>query len=136
MRLKYKVLIVNDNEQMASTLEGLLRQEGYTVETAPSADNAFGKVECCKYHIILINSDLPDMDGIELLKRMKKYDPMSQIIMMTEHPNIGDILSSLEYGANDYLNMSLKSAELVIEVVNDSVHNLERWRETIVQLVK
>lgn len=134
MKLKYKILIVNNNEEVLGTLEKVLQQEGYTVETSHNAITAFEKVKSDKYHIILVDLDIPEMDGIELLKGIKKYDPMSQIIMMTEYPTIDKILSSLEYGANDYINSN--SAESVIEVVNDSVQKLERWRGAIVQLVK
>ena len=76
------------------------------------------------------------MDGIELLKLIKSYDALAQVIMMTEHSTMDKILSSLEYGANDYITEPLKNAESVIKAVAYSFDKLERWRNAFVQLVK
>lgn len=136
MKDKYNILIVDVDEEVLSMLERLLKQEGYSIETTKSTEDALKKVKIEKYHIVLTNIKMPNMDGIELLREIKKYDPMAQIIMMTEHSTMDKILSSLEYGANDYINKPFHSEEFVIDVINHSVQKLERWRSVIVQLVK
>src|SRR5471030_2589404 len=135
MKNKYKILIVYNEEDVLCTLKKHLEQEGYIVETTQSAANAFEKVKSDKYHIVLINVEMPEMDGLELLREIKKYDPMTQIIMMTEFSTMDKILSSLEYGANDYIYKPLKNAEYVVSVIDHSVQKLERWREAIVQII-
>ena len=136
MKYKYKILIVDEKEQALATLKGHLEQEGYKVETTQSAIDAFKKVKSDKYHIVLIDIEMSEMDGLELLRKIKKYDSMTQIIMMTEHSTMDKILSSLEYGANDYIYEPLKSIEYVLSVIDYSVQKLERWREAIIQIVK
>ncbi len=135
MKYKYKILIVDDEEEVLDTLKKHLEQEKYKVETTIS-DDALEKVKSDKYHIVLIDIVMPQMDGLELLREIKKYDPMTQIIMMTDGSTMDSILKSLEYGANDYIYKPLKSAEYVLNVIDYSVQKLERWREAIIQLIK
>ncbi|MCB2306203.1 response regulator [Clostridium estertheticum] len=136
MKYKYKILIVDEQDKVLATLKKYLEQEGYKVETTQSAAEAFEKIKSDKYHIVLIDIAMPEIDGLQLLREIKKYDPMTQIIMMTENSTMDKILSSLEYGANDYINEPLKSTEYVISVIDYSVQKLERWRAAIIQIVK
>lgn len=136
MNYKYNVLIIDQEQEVLSTLKKLLPPEGYTVETSQSATNAFEKVKSEKYHIVLIDIEMSEMDGVQLLREIKKYDPMTQIIMMTEHSTMDKILSSFEYGANDYLYKPLENTELAINLIDYSAQKLNRWREAIIQIVK
>jgi len=136
MKYKYKILIVDKEEEVLRTLRKHLDMEGYKVETIKSSVHAFEKIKNNKYHIVLINIEMPEMDGIGLLREIKKYDSMTQIIMMTEHSTMDKILSSLEYGANDYIYKPFKSDEHVMNIIDHSVQKLERWREVIIQIVK
>jgi len=134
--MKYKVLIVDKEEKVLCTLKKILEQETYIVETVQSTVDALEMVKSDKYHIVLIEIDMPDMNGIELLKEIKNYDALTQVIMMTEHSTMEKILSSLEYGANDYIPKPFNSIEHVMQVIDYSVQKLERWRESIIQIVK
>jgi len=136
MKYKYKVLIVDDEEEILCTLKKLLEQETYVVETTRSSVDAFEKIKSDKYHIVLINTDMPEMNGIELLKEIKSYDALAQVIMMAGNSTMEKILSSLEYGANDYIQKPFTSMEHVMQVIDYSVQKLERWRQSIIQIVK
>jgi len=136
MKYKYKILIVDEEEEVLCTLKKNVEQQGYEVDTTRSSTIAFEKIKNEKYHIVLIDIEMPELDGLELLREIKKYDPMTQIIMMTEDSTMDRILSSLEYGANDYIYKPLNSAEYVMTVIDYSVQKLERWREAIIQIVR
>jgi len=136
MKQKYKILIVDDEEDIVEALKKHLKLEGYTVDTANSAAEAFEKVKNDKYHIVLTDIVMPDMDGIELLREIKSYDALTQVIMMTGYSTMDKTLSSLEFGANDYILKPFKSVEYVIEIIEYSIKKLERWRECIAQMVK
>jgi len=136
MKYKYKVLIVDREEKNLCGLKELLEKEAYKVEITQSATDAFEKIKDDKYHIVLIDTDMPEMDGIELLKKIKNYDALTQVIMMSEHSTMEKILSSLEYGANDYILKPFKNVEHVVQVIDYSAQKLERWRESIIQIVK
>ena len=134
MRDKYKILIVNEVE--VAVIEKLRELASYKIETVNSAIKAFEKIKIDKYHIVLIDIDMADMDGIELLKKIKTYDALTQIVMMTNHSTMEKILDSLEYGANDYIVNPFNDLNEAEKIINYSIEKLERWRRTIIELVK
>ncbi len=136
MKQKYKILIVDDEEGIVGTLKKHLKLDGYTVDTAQSAVEAFEKIKKDKYHIVLTDIVMPEMDGIELLREIKSYDALTQVIMMTGYSTMDKTLSSLEFGANDYILKPFKSVEHVMQIIDYSIKKLERWRESIIQMVK
>ncbi|SHI85659.1 response regulator [Lutispora thermophila] len=136
MKYKYKVLIVDEDENILYDIKKLLEQETYVVETTQSAMEAFEKVKKDKYHIVLVDTDFHEMNGIELLKEIKRYDALTQVIMMSGHSTMEKILNSLEYGANDYILKPFRSMDHVIGVIDYSVQKLERWRKSIIEIVK
>lgn len=135
MKQKYNVLIVSDNEEILLAIKNLLKQEVYEVDTVQGAC-AYEKVKNYKYHIVLIDMDITDMGGVELLKQIKSYDALTQIIMMSENSTMDKILSSLEYGANDYVTKPTERTADIIKMISDSIEKLERWRTSVLELVK
>jgi len=136
MNDRYKILIVDDEEDVGSLLKKYFEQKGYAVDTSLAAIDALEKVKNTKYHIVVIDIVMPQMDGIELLIAIKKYDPMTQIIMMTESSTMDKIVRSLEYGANDYMLKPFKSEDYVLTMIDHSVQKLERWRDAFIQIVQ
>ncbi|MBM7686249.1 response regulator [Defluviitalea raffinosedens] len=136
MKYTYKVLIADADEEILSTLKTHLEQENYEVETTQSAISALEKVKSDKYHIVLMDIDLPEMNGVELLKEIKSYDALTQIIIMAGHSTMEKILNALEYGANDYIQKPFSDVKYITQVMNCSVEKLERWRKSIIQIVQ
>ena len=129
-------MIVDYEEEIVQTLKKHLELEGYTIDTAQSTPEALEKVKNDKYHVVLTEIVMPEMDGIELLREIKLYDALTQVIMMTGHSTMERTLNSLELGANDYILKPFPSVEQVSTVIDYSVQKLERWREAIIQIVK
>ena len=136
LKYKYRILIADVDDEILSALKTLLEQEGYAVETAKRAIDAFEKIQNDKYHIVIIDMDMPDMNGIELLKEIKSYDALTQVIMTAGNSTMEKILGSLEYGANDYIMKPFESMEHVKNIVECSIRKLERWTEAIVKIVE
>ncbi|WP_373484603.1 response regulator [Acetobacterium sp.] len=138
MKSRYKILIVDnvENEEVVSLLKENLEQEGYGVDACLSATEALEKVKSTKYHIVLTAIVMPQMDGLELLREIKKYDSLAQVIMMTEFSTMARILSALEFGANDYILKPYKSTEYVLEIIQYAVKKLERWRAAFIEIVQ
>lgn len=136
MNERYNILIVDDEDEMGSLLKKQLEQEAYIVDTSLAADDALEKIQNKKYHIVVIDIVMPNIDGIELLIAIKQYDPMTQVIMMTESSTMDRILKSLEYGANDYMLKPFKSEDYFLATISHSVQKLERWRDAFIQIVQ
>lgn len=136
MKEKYKILVVNRDEKFLEKIEKERKAGQYVYEIAKTAAFASEKIKSDKYHIVLIDIDLPDKNGLELLKEIKDYDSLAQIIMTTEQSTMDKILSSLDIGANDYIADPYLNFEELMKMIDYSVEKLERWKKSIIDLIK
>ncbi|MZP30301.1 response regulator [Heliobacterium undosum] len=126
-----KVLLIDDEEELCISLQRILQLEGYVTEYTTSPIKALDMVKARKYHIILADIVMPEMDGIELLSAVKAYDPLAQVIMMTGYSTMDKTVRCLEKGANDYLLKPFSDLDKVIEAVRLSEAKLRRWWESM-----
>lgn len=136
MKEKYNILAVNGDKELLRRLEKELETVPFSLENAQTAAEAMEKVKSYKYHIVIIDTDLPDKSGIELLDEIIKYDSLAQIIITTQESTMDKILTSLERGANDYIAQPYLNLDELKKMIDYSVEKLERWRRAIIELVK
>jgi len=122
-----RVLIVDDEQDVAMVLEEFLRMEGYEVYSTTSPLIALEMIKKQKYHIILSDILMPNMSGIEFLIQVKKYDALTQVIIMTGHSTMNNTMQCLEAGANDYILKPFKDLSQVLELIKISEDKLKRW---------
>lgn len=127
MHPKLKLLIIDDEEELAISLSQLLQLEGYNTEYTTSPLEALEMIRNQKYHIIFSDIVMPEMDGLDLLIKIKSYDPLAQIIMMTGYSTMEKTMRALEAGANDYLLKPFPDLSDVIEAVKLAEVKLNRW---------
>ncbi|KIL40228.1 hypothetical protein SD70_14760 [Gordoniibacillus kamchatkensis] len=128
----YNIMILDDEEAVTALLKTNLELAGLNrIDIFTDPVQAIAMFRNKKYHILLTDMDMPEMDGIDVLKKVKQYDPMTQVIMTTEKSTIDKTLACLELGANDYVLKPFKSVEYILEVVEYSIKKLERWKEAI-----
>jgi PAS domain S-box-containing protein len=99
------LLVVDDDENNRDMLCRRLKRAGYEVSEADGGVSALEKVEHNSYDLILLDIMMPDVDGIEVLKRLRKTYSLAQlpIIMATAKGESSDIVDALQHGANDYV---------------------------------
>lgn len=132
---QYHVMIL-DGEASSAALRKALEAAGFRrVDAFSDPGEAMAAFRDRKYHIVLADMDLPGMDGIAILERVRQYDPMAQVIMMTAGSTIDRVLACLELGANDYVLKPFKSERTIAEVVTESARKLERWKEALRETV-
>jgi DNA-binding NtrC family response regulator len=100
---KNKILIVDDEEDTTLILAQVLKKEGYEVVTANNGQVALEIVENQRINLILTDIRMPHMDGMELLKNVKRNARPIPIILMTAHYGIDTYIDSNELGAFEYL---------------------------------
>ncbi|MBV7273370.1 response regulator [Clostridium sp. PL3] len=132
----YKILIVDYEEETINSITENLITEGYSVETCTDSLKALDKFKSEKYHVVIIDVGMPHMNGIDLLREVKFYDALTQVIMVSEHSTMDNVIQALELGANDYILEPFKSIEVLVETVKLSIKKLERWKETIRKIVE
>ncbi|MFT3697034.1 MAG: sigma-54 dependent transcriptional regulator [Kofleriaceae bacterium] len=124
-----KVLVVDDEVSARTTLADLLRDEGYDVEMAADAFKALGKIEAFAPQVVVTDLQMPGMDGIELVKRVRAMDEPAAVIVMTAFGAVQTAVEAMRSGAADYLTKPLDFDELLI--VLDRVFELQHLQREV-----
>jgi DNA-binding response OmpR family regulator len=107
-----KLLIVEDNFQLADDLSRFLNENGFMVEIADTLELAKEKVELYHYELVILDIGLPDGSGLEIIKHLKDKKSDSGILIVTAKNAIEDKVKGLEFGADDYITKPFHKAEL------------------------
>ena len=115
--MKLSLLIVDDDEAMRDTLSDVMRKKGYEVSVASSGNDALLAIRKNIVDLIVLDMRLPDLDGIEVLKRVKEFDTEILVIMMTAYSDVQTAVSAMKSGAYHYINkpFELEELKLLIE---------------------
>ena len=98
-----KVLLVDDEEKFLEMMAERMRARGMQVSTAASAAEAVRLAEEQSFDAIILDLKMPEMDGIEVLKMLKKKSPDSQVILLTGHATVEKGIEAMKLGAMDFL---------------------------------
>lgn len=110
--MKPSILIVDDDEIMRETLSDVLKKKGYEVYAAGSGNGALAAVKKNIIDLVLLDMRLPDLDGLEVLKRIKELDTEILVIMMTAYSDVQSAVSAMKSGAYHYINKPFELDEL------------------------
>ena len=122
-----RILLVDDDESIRTTLKAILEGEGYLVDMAASGKEAIEKTQEIAYNLALLDIRLPDIEGIELLKLIKENVPRTRKIMLTGYPSIQNAVSAVNKNADAYLIKPV-DIEKLITVVKDQLKQQEDER--------
>lgn len=101
--VKMRLMLVDDEERFIQTTQKLLLKHGYDVITASSGPECLQKLDQELVHVVILDVKMPDMDGVETLKRIKQKFPMVEVIMLTGHATAESAVEGMKSGAIDYL---------------------------------
>ena len=112
-----KLLIVEDEEKLARSLEKGLKAEGYIVDVAGDSDTAATLADASSYDLILLDWMIPGKhEGPELIKHWRAGSEQAPILLLTARTTIGDRVHGLDAGADDYLTKPFSFDELLARV--------------------
>lgn len=106
------VLIVDDERTLARAVKTFLAEAGYEAEVAGDAERALQLLESLRPDVVFADVRLPGMSGIDLLRRIREYDPAIPVIIMTAHGTIEGAVEAVKLGAFDYMKKPLDLEEL------------------------
>lgn len=98
-----QILIIDDEQMLCESLKDILQEEGYNVRTAANALSGLSEIERDPPDLIISDIRLPDINGLELLKRVKQEYPNVEIIIMTAYCEAESYLEAKEKGAFEYI---------------------------------
>lgn len=113
-----KVLIIDDERAIRSTLSEILQHEGYKTEVAENGEDGLKKFGAEKYDVVLCDIKMPKMDGIEFLEKAKAINPDVPIIMISGHGNIETAVEAVKKGAFDFIQKPPDLNRLLITIRN------------------
>jgi DNA-binding NtrC family response regulator len=123
----FKIIIVDDEDQILRALETFFALRGYEVVTCADPEEALERVRMERFHVALLDINMPQMTGIELLRRIKETRPTVQVIMMTAYTTIEKAIECVEHGASDYLLKPFQDLEELAEIVRLAGDRVRRW---------
>ena len=98
-----RILVVDDDRSVRKVLTAILEDEGYAVESVSTAKKAIERTRRKVYNLALIDIRLPDMEGIELLTKMKDTTPKMRKIIITGYPTLQNAVEAVNRGADAYI---------------------------------
>ncbi len=107
-----KVLVVEDDEMIRSLFEDTLVSLGYQVTTASTGARALDLIQGQLFDTVLCDIRMPEMDGLEILRQIKRHDPSVEVVMVTGYPAVQTAVEALKLGAYDYLAKPVRLEEL------------------------
>ncbi len=116
MKMKTRVLVVDDEEQFAQALSERLRIREYEVATCLSGEDALKRVKDYNIDVVILDVLMPGMDGIEVLREIKKMKPLTEVILLTGHATVETAIDGLKLGAMDYVMKPCETEELATKI--------------------
>lgn len=126
--VKGHILIVDDEKSILQSLEGILKDEGYSVTTAENGARAMEIIRTESLDLVLLDIWMPDMDGIKALKAIKEYRSDLGVIIMSGHGTVETAVKAIKLGAMDYIEKPL-SLDNVLKRVGQGIEQQKIVRE-------
>ena len=118
------ILIVDDEEAIRTSLRSILEDEGYQVAVASSGHDALKIYGSDPPDLMILDIWMPEMDGLETLRRVKEFAPTTQVMMMSGHGSIETAVKAIKLGAYDYIEKPLSLENVTLRVK----HALAQYR--------
>jgi len=112
--MKFKILIIDDEQNIRDIFSLLLEEQGYEVETAENGTSGLEKIKFFKPDLLLLDMNLPDINGIEVLAQVKVLHPETDVIIITAFGTIKNAVEATRQGAYDYLEKPIDNDELLL----------------------
>jgi DNA-binding response OmpR family regulator len=116
------ILVVDDDKSILRTFTRILQKNGYEIDAVETGKEAIEKADTRQYDLALVDIRLPDMDGTDLLAKMKKPLQSTIKIMITGFPSIESGVKALDEGADAYLVKPVKPEEL-LRLIEEKLKN-------------
>ena len=133
---KPSILVIDDDEDIRKVLSEILKDNAYNADSAETGRQALRKTEEKFYNLALIDIRLPDIDGIELLTKIRETKPRMRKIIITGYPTLKNAVEALNKGADAYIMKPLDMEKVLATVEEQLEKRKEEQKMTEKQLVK
>jgi DNA-binding NtrC family response regulator len=123
-----RILVIDDDENIRKVVEAILKDQGYEVDTAESGNDAVKKTQKNHYDLMLVDIRLPDMEGTELLTKVRDTTPRIRKIMVTGYPTLQNAVAAVNKGADAYV-MKPFDVDNLLETIKDQLTKQKEERK-------
>jgi DNA-binding NtrC family response regulator len=119
-----RILVVDDEALIRENLERLLKEENYQVTSVPTGTDALNIISATENDVVLLDLNLPDMHGLDVLKKIKEFDPDLLVIVITGYASVESAVEAIKLGAYDYIKKPFKAdvIKLIIRLAFEAQH--------------
>ena len=110
------ILVIDDEAEIREGLELLLSSEGYSVSLADTGESGLARLEQEPYDLLLLDVNLPDRNGLDLLRDIRQHDAHLPIVLITAYGSIDMARQAFKSGAQDYITKPWSNDELLAQV--------------------
>ncbi|MEV5495507.1 response regulator transcription factor [Nonomuraea fuscirosea] len=121
-----RLLLVEDDRELGNMLAGLFTEQGYTVDVALEGQRGLHLGLSRAYDVLIVDRGLPALDGIDLLRRLRRQAVTAPVLLLTAFGSVSDRVDGLDAGAEDYLVKPFEIDELLARVRALSRRNLDQ----------
>ena len=111
-----RILIVEDEERIASFLVKGFSAHGFATDVAMTGDEGLSRARSGDFDLVLLDIGLPDRDGFSVLAELRKHDSRLPVVILTARDDVADTVAGFDGGANDYVTKPFKFDELLARV--------------------
>ena len=114
---KPRLLLVDDDQELLEMTQEHFQRQGFKADASASATDALARASAAVYDVVLLDVNLPDGNGLEVLTELKEQHPDLEVIMLTAHASIENAIQAMRSGAYDYLTKPFRFSELEIHIL-------------------
>ncbi len=129
-----RLLIVDDERELRNSLLRRYTLKGFEAETAENGNKALEKLEAKPYKVVISDIKMPGMDGVELLRKIRKEYPMTRVIMITGYVTLENGLAAMRHGADTCIFKPFEDLTEMDNAVNAAIEHLDHWDRKLSEL--
>ncbi len=112
-KAKARILIVDDEADLRTLLRHILTAQGYQITDAEDGEEAIELIKRQKFDIALLDIQMPNINGIQVLKYIKEHSPQTKAVMLTGYADLKHAMEAKEFGARDFIGKPYKLEDVL-----------------------
>jgi DNA-binding NtrC family response regulator len=123
-----RILVMEDEANLANALKSILSEEGYEVDVAMTGRSALDQFQQKSFDLLVADLRLPDIDGMEVIKEVKRAQPDTEVIVITGFSTVSSAVQAMKLGASDYLAKPFTDDEIK-NIISSTLKKMEPEKE-------